>query len=63
MPDGSKLRTQTKTDTHILQVGGWALGVGLKTHPLKICSFEKILKLEAGCLRTILEESKVHKGL
>jgi hypothetical protein len=62
IPGGSKVMTQTKTDAHILQVGGWALGYKTRPHK-KICSFEKLLKLEAGSLRTILEEAKVQQGL
>jgi hypothetical protein len=34
MPDRSKVVTQVKRDTLVLQVGGW--GMGLTTHPHKI---------------------------
>jgi hypothetical protein len=43
MPDRSKVMTQTKRDTLVLQVAG--LGVGLTTPPHK-SSVEKLLKLE-----------------
>ena len=34
MPGRPKVMTQTKTDTQILQVGGWGLGVGrVATNP------------------------------
>ena len=44
MPDTSKVMTQTKRDTLVLQVSG--LGVGLSTPFQKKCFIEKLLKLE-----------------
>jgi hypothetical protein len=46
MPDRSKVITQTKRDTLVLQVAGFDLELIIKTH--KKCSVEKPLKLETG---------------
>jgi hypothetical protein len=41
MPDRSKVMTQTKRDTLVLQVGGWVWGW---PHPIKNISVEKLIK-------------------
>jgi hypothetical protein len=58
MPDRSKVMTETKRDTLLLQVGGWT---GADNPPHKYYSVEELLKLDAGCLRTILEEAKMNQ--
>jgi hypothetical protein len=45
MPDRSKVMTQTKRDTLVLQVGGWAWRY--KPHPLKALIVEKLLMIAA----------------
>ena len=46
MPDRSKVMTQTKRDTLVLQVGGWVWG--WQPHPIKNIFVEKLLKSETG---------------
>ena len=50
MPDRLQVITQTKRDTLVLQVGGWAWAVKFQT-------VEKLVKIAAGRL-----EDKVHDG-
>ena len=52
--------TQTKRDTLVLQVEGWT---GTDNPPHKYYSVKELLKLDAGCVRTILEESKINQWL
>jgi hypothetical protein len=59
MLDRSKVMTQTKRDTLVLQVGGW--GMGLTTHPHKIIILENrpmVLKTEEDNRSQRLKERK-----
>jgi hypothetical protein len=60
MPDRSKVMTQKKRDTLVLQVGGW--GMGLTTHPHKIIILLEnrptVLKTEEDSRSKRLKERK-----
>jgi hypothetical protein len=58
MPDRSRVMTQTKRETLVLQVGGF--GVGLTTpHSKKLI----ITKVEQTKKRDIVRQAKAHSGL